>query len=72
MLERFGAKMTLAEWTERKIPEYYDGMYRDGFSPVEILYAARKKWRQQEAERQEAQEAQIPQKVKFVVEVKTK
>lgn len=33
--------MTLYEWNQRRIPDYYDGMYRDGFSPEEILFAAR-------------------------------
>ena len=64
--------MTLYEWNQRRIPDYYDGMYRDGFSPEEILFAAREKWRRQEAERQAQQEAQMPQKVKIVVEVKKK
>ena len=64
--------MTLYEWNQRRIPDYYDGMYRDGFSPEEILFAARQKWMRQEAERQEQQEAKIPQKVKIGVEVKKK
>lgn len=35
--------MTLADYLTRKIPEYYDGMYLDGFTPQEILTAAHKK-----------------------------
>ena len=35
--------MTLAEYLNRRIPEYYDGMYKDGFTPQEILTAAHKK-----------------------------
>lgn len=27
----------------RRIPEYYDTMYLDGYTPYEILYAVRKK-----------------------------
>ena len=39
--------MTLADYLTRKIPEYYDGMHRDGFTPQEILTAAHKKMIQQ-------------------------
>ena len=35
--------MNLSEYTYRKIPSYYPSMYLDGFSPNEILMAARKK-----------------------------
>ena len=39
--------MTLAEYLNRRIPEYYDGMHRDGFTPQEILAALHKKMIQQ-------------------------
>lgn len=32
--------MTLAEYNNRKVPEYYDTMYLDGFTPSEIIQAA--------------------------------
>ena len=35
--------MTISDYLTRKIPEYYDGMYLDGFTPQEILTAAHKK-----------------------------
>jgi len=35
--------MNLSEYTYRKIPSYYPSMYMDGFSPDEILMAARQK-----------------------------
>lgn len=35
--------MTLAEYNNRKVPEYYDTMYLDGFTPSEILQAAHQK-----------------------------
>ena len=35
--------MTLADYLNRRIPEYYDGMHRDGFTPQEIITAAHKK-----------------------------
>lgn len=38
----------------RHIPEYYDSMYLDGYTPYEILHAARKKMYRQYQERQAA------------------
>jgi len=35
--------MTLYEYYDRKIPDYYDTMYRDGYSPEQILHSARRK-----------------------------
>jgi len=34
--------MTLLEYYGRKIPDYYDTMYQDGYSPYEIMAAAEK------------------------------
>lgn len=44
--------MTLAEYHFRKVPEYYDFMYLDGFTPEEIMYALRKKMNREIAERE--------------------
>ena len=44
--------MTLAEYHFRKVPEYYDWMYLDGFTPEEIMYALRKKMNREIAERE--------------------
>jgi hypothetical protein len=38
----------------RRIPEYYDTMYMDGYTPYEILYAVRKKMHREYLEREEA------------------
>lgn len=38
----------------KRIPEYYDSMYLDGYTPYEILYAARKKMYREYQERQAA------------------
>ena len=38
----------------RKIPEYYDTMYLDGYTPYEILHATRKKMYREYQERQAA------------------
>lgn len=35
--------MTLYEYYDRQIPDYYDGMYLDGYTPEQILHAARRK-----------------------------
>ena len=44
----------------RRIPEYYDTMYLDGYTPYEILYATRKKmhreYQEQEAAAQRVKE----------------
>ncbi len=34
--------MTMMEQLVRKIPDYYPTMYLDGYTPEEILYAARR------------------------------
>ena len=38
----------------RRIPEYYDTMYLDGYTPYEILYSVRKKMHREYLEREEA------------------
>ena len=35
--------MTLEEYVNRKMPEYYDTMYLDGYTPQEIYNAHRRK-----------------------------
>lgn len=34
--------MTPLEYYGRRIPDYYDTMYQDGYSPYEIMAAAKK------------------------------
>ena len=36
----------------KRIPEYYDTMYMDGYTPYEILYATRKKMNREYQERE--------------------
>ena len=50
----------------RGLPDYYDGMYRDGYTPNEILQAAHNTMIKNYEER----EAQLPMNIKFQVEVK--
>ncbi len=49
--------MTLAEQATRHIPEYYDGMYLDGYEPWEIMVANRKRMNRMVAAYYAAQEA---------------
>ena len=58
--------MTLFEYYDRKIPDYYPTMYRDGYSPEQIMYAAHRKLRREceareAARRAEAEANEIPE-----------
>ena len=68
--------MELQEYYMRHVPEYYDDMYKDGFTPMEIKYAhERMMYREIEARQEEraaAKEEQIPTNVNFHVEIKKK
>ena len=44
----------------RRIPEYYDTMYLDGYTPYEILYATRKKMFREYQEREAERDTIIP------------
>ena len=46
---------SLLEQHNRRIPDYYPTMYLDGFSPEEIMYAAKRQMYQQIQERKAAQ-----------------
>lgn len=61
--------MSLADYYNRNIPEYYDTMYLDGYSPEQIMTAFRKKLYREREERREANG--IPE-FKIVSEVKIK
>ncbi len=68
--------MTLFEYYDRQIPDYYDGMYLDGYTPAQIHHAAARKimkeyYAQQEALRTEA-EQDLPVNVKIISEVRIK
>ena len=61
--------MSLLNNYYKNVPEYYKTMYMDGYSPEQILHAARQKMiREQEAI---ADENEIPN-VKIISEVKIK
>ncbi len=68
--------MTLLSNYHKNVPEYYDTMYMDGYSPEQIMYAARKKIMREYEERKAAQRAEaeaneIPN-VKIISEVKVR
>lgn len=62
--------MTLADYYYRKVPEYYDYMHLDGYTPDEIMYAARKKFNREYAERL-ARENEVDS-IKITSEVKVR
>ena len=62
--------MTLENYRFREIPEYYDWMYLDGFTPDEILYALHKKMNRQQAEQEELADSVDSSKVKSEVKIK--
>ena len=68
--------MTLYEYYDRKIPDYYPTMYLDGYSPEQIMYAAHRKIRQEyearKAERMAEVEAMEIPEVKITSEVRIK
>ena len=58
--------MTLFEYYDRKIPDYYPTMYLDGYSPEQIMYAAHRKLRKEYEAREtqriaEAEANEIPE-----------
>ena len=66
--------MGIFEYLDRQIPDYYPTMYRDGYTPEQILHAARRKILQEHearevAKRAEAEASVIPE-VKITSEVK--
>lgn len=61
-VEKGGVKVGIFEYLDRQIPDYYPTMYRDGYTPEQILHAARRKIVQEhEARRAEAEANEIPE-----------
>lgn len=61
--------MSLSDYYNRQIPEYYDTMYMDGYTPEQIMMAFRKKLAR---EREESREATEIPNVKIISEVKVR
>jgi hypothetical protein len=63
--------MTLYEQMDSEIPDYYDGMHRDGYNADQILHALRRKMKRIHWERKAAEESPV-YNVKIISEVKIK
>lgn len=66
--------MTLFDYYDRQIPDYYPTMRMDGYTPAQIMHAAHRKVVREYEARQEAKRAEaneIPT-VKIVSEVKVR
>ena len=68
--------MSLMNHYFRDVPDYYDTMYMDGYTPEQIMHAAHKKMQRMYEERKAAQRAaaeenEIPN-VKIISEVKVR
>ena len=50
--------MGIFEYLDSKIPDYYPTMYKDGYTPEQILHAARRKIVREHEERKAAQRAE--------------
>lgn len=57
-VEKGGVKMGIFEYLDSKIPDYYPTMYKDGYTPEQILHAARRKIVREHEERKAAQRAE--------------
>lgn len=66
--------MTLAEYNNRKVPEYYDTMYLDGFTPSDIYNSAHRKMIDEINERNDVPSVVIVSEIKkkWKPRVKTK
>lgn len=50
--------MSLMEQLDKQIPDYYPAMYLDGYTPAQILHAAKRGMYQQHMERKQQQSAE--------------
>ena len=57
--------MTLFENFDRKIPEYYPTMYKDGYTPEEIRYALYRKMLKNVEKEDNLQDVKIVSEVKI-------
>ena len=62
--------MTLFDYYDRRIPDYYNWMYLDGYTPEEILYAFHRKMDREQEEREALNEGFDSIKVKSEVKLK--
>lgn len=62
----------LADYIHRRVPEYYNGMHRDGYSPHEIKYAHSRMMQKEFLDPKETEPAVIIPNIIFKSEVKIK
>jgi hypothetical protein len=65
IVEKEGVKMTLQDYVYRNVPEYYPDMWRDGFTPYEVMAAFKKQMYQAYDERTMVDEVKISSEVKL-------
>lgn len=56
--------MSLYDYYNRKIPEYYDTMYLDGYTPTEIWLASKKSLMAKIKQNQEVSQIKITSEIK--------
>ena len=56
--------MTLSDYYNRQIPEYYDTMYLDGYTPREIWLASKKSLMAMIKQNQEVNQIKITSEIK--------
>ena len=57
--------MALFDQYDSKIPDYYNGMFLDGYKPYDILHSIRRKMVQQHEEQNDVGEFKIVSEVKI-------
>lgn len=62
--------MDLQEYYMRHVPEYYDDMYKDGFTPMEIKFAHERMMYREIEERR--QQNEFPMGLKLTSEITVK
>ncbi len=62
--------MSLIDDYFKDVPEYYDSMCMDGYTPEQIRYARHKKMNRQQAEQEELADSVDSVKIKSEVKIK--
>ena len=57
--------MSLQDYAYRNVPEYYPDMWRDGYTPYEVMYALKRQMYQGYEERQMVDDIKITSEVRL-------
>lgn len=58
--------MTLSDYLFRNVPDYYDTMYLDGYTPEEIMYASKRSlYKSLQMDEAEAEPVKITSEIKL-------